>query len=125
MEGRLQRLQQEFLEASRRTAELKVQIDLESGKVPNTGVPHYILIEQAAHEVGEEVSRLAQQIHMQELTARHIGAARCPTCQRCCTLELKRRQVTSGDGPVELQELQGYCPSCRRAFFPAAGSAGL
>lgn len=125
MDGRLRQLEEEFREASRRTAELKVQLDLASGKIASTGVPHYILIEQAAHEVGQEISRLAQQIHMRELVARELGAARCPGCQRRCPLELKRRTITSIDGPVELEELTGYCPSCRRAFFPSAGSAGF
>lgn len=53
MDDRLEQLQAEFQETSRRTAELKVELDLAQGKVPREGVPHYILIEEAAHEVGQ------------------------------------------------------------------------
>ena len=59
MDDRLEQLQAEFQETSRRTAELKVELDLAQGKVPREGVPHYILIEEAAHEEGQMVSRMA------------------------------------------------------------------
>ena len=125
MDDRSDQLQAEFQESSRRTAELKVALDLAEGKVPSQGVPHYILIEEAAHEVGQMVSRMAQQIHMNLLAARHVGVARCPECGCECHLESKKRSVVSGDGPVELQELKGHCLVCRRDFFPDAGSAGI
>jgi hypothetical protein len=125
MDGRVEQLEQELQAGLRRVAELRMEIDLASGKVPSSGVPHYTVIEEAAHELGAEVSRLTQQRHLRELTAQHVGAARCPTCERRCELEVVQRTVTSGDGPVELPELVGHCPSCRRDFFPAAGSAGV
>jgi len=125
MDDRFERLQAEFQESSRRTAELKVELDLAQGKVPREGVPHYTLIEEAAHEVGQMVSRMAQEIHMNELAARQVGVARCPECGCACHLESKKRAVTSGDGPVALQELKGHCNVCRRDFFPDAGSVGL
>lgn len=125
MDDRCEQLQAEFQESSRRTAELKVELDLAEGKVPREGVPHYNLIEDAAHEVGQMVSRMAQQIHMNLLAARQVSAARCPACGDRCDLVPKKRTVTSGDGAVELQELKGYCRSCRRDFFPDAGSAGI
>ena len=114
-----------YVEALRRTAELRVQLDLAEGRVPVHGVPHYSVIEDSAHEAGQAVSRMAQQIHMNELTARHIGTATCPTCHTHCELEGVKREVVSGDGEVQLQELKGYCPSCRKAFFPDAGSIGV
>lgn len=125
MDDRSGQLQAEFQESSRRTAELKVALDLAEGRVPCEGVPHYMLIEEAAHEVGQMVSRMAQQIHMNLLAARQVSVARCPACGGRCELVPKKRTVTSGDGAVELQELKGHCRSCRRDFFPDAGSAGI
>ena len=125
MDDRLEQLQAEFQETSRRTAELKVELDLAQGKVPREGVPHYILIEEAAHEVGQMVSRMAQEIHMDQLADRQVSVARCPECGSRCELDPKKRGITSGDGPVALHELKEHCSVCRRDFFPDAGSLGL
>jgi hypothetical protein len=125
MDGHVERLREEFSEGLRRLAELKVQLDLASGVVPAAGVPHYSLIEDAAHEAGQLVSREIQRGHMRELGTRWVGTASCPACRRRCETNVTKRTVTSGDGPVELQELTAHCPSCRRAFFPSAGSIGL
>jgi hypothetical protein len=40
-------------------------------------------------------------------------------------LKHETRLVQSIDGPIELLELSGFCPRCRRVFFPSAGSDGL
>uniref|UniRef100_A0A7C2P6L1 Uncharacterized protein n=1 Tax=Schlesneria paludicola TaxID=360056 RepID=A0A7C2P6L1_9PLAN len=118
-------LRAELRESLRRTAELRVAWDLAEGRVPAQGVPHYSLIEAAAHAVGREVSRLAQALHMGEVVARQQTHARCPACGTRCGLSSRKRTVTSGDGPVELQELVGRCPACHRDFFPSAGRAGV
>ena len=124
MDDRLQQLQAEFSQSSRRTAELKVELDYEQGVVERGGIPHYILIERAAHEVGQMVSRLAQEIHMGRLASAQPRRARCPGCGGGCELTPTKRRVTSIDGEVWLPELKGHCPTCRRDFFPAAGSLG-
>jgi len=125
MDGRLEQLRAEFSEASRRTAELKVELDYEEGRIVRGMIPHYILIERAAHEVGQLVSRLAQQIHMDRLTSEQPHRARCPGCGGACEVMPTKRRVTSIDGEVTLQELKGHCPNCRRDFFPDAGAFGL
>jgi hypothetical protein len=107
----------------REAAEAKVALDLAEGKIK--GVPHYSVIEDTAHELGCEVSRLVQQMHMAELVAHQSLSGKCPQCGGRHTLQPKRRTVTSGDGPVELVELVGDCTCCRRAFFPSAGDTGL
>jgi hypothetical protein len=48
------------------------------------------------------------------------GEAPCPTCQRACPLQIKRRPVTVRGGTVTLEEPVGHCPACRRDFFPSA-----
>ncbi len=125
MDDRLQQLQAEFSESSRRTAELKVELDYQQGKIVRGTIPHYTLIERAAHEVGQMVSRLAQEIHMNRLASAQPDRARCPGCGGLCGLSPIQRSVASVDGEVSLQELKGHCPACRRDFFPDAGKLGL
>jgi hypothetical protein len=118
MEGNTSELRTEFELAMKRAAELKVGLDQAEGRLPKTGVPHYSLIEDAAHEVGQLLSRMVQQRMLNEVVAVHPTVAKCPSCGTRCSLEPKQRNVLSGDGQVELQELVGHCPACRRDFFP-------
>jgi hypothetical protein len=104
-------------------AQVSVALDRADGTI--AGVPHYSVIEARAHELGEQLSRKIQARQMGELAAGRTAKASCPTCRVRCELNLKKRTVTSIDGPVEVQELQGYCPACRRAFFPRQGDAGV
>jgi hypothetical protein len=107
----------------REAAEAKVALDQAEGRV--RGVPHYSVIEEAAHELGCEVSRMVQEIHLRELVARQSPSGKCPGCGALAPLELKEREVLSGDGPIQCLELAGYCSCCRRTFFPAAGGVGV
>jgi hypothetical protein len=125
MEDRLEQLQADFSESSRRTAELKVELDYAQGTIVRGSIPHYVLIERAAHEVGQMISRMAQEIHMDRLASEQPLRAKCPGCGGGCELTPTKRRVTSIDGEVSLQELQGHCPKCRRDFFPDAGTVGL
>jgi hypothetical protein len=120
MGARVERMQTELEDMLRRAAALQVELDLAEGNVPKTGVPHYDVIEDAAHAVGQRLSRLAQQMHAAELSARNGGEAKCPICGRRCPTLPAERSVVSGDGSVELAELRCHCPSCRRDFFPSA-----
>lgn len=125
MDDRVQQLQTEISAASKRLAELKVELDYEQGLIKRGEIPHYILIERAAHEVGQMVSRMAQQIHMDRLASVQPDRVRCPGCGTVCLLKPQKRKVKSIDGEVSLQDLQGRCPKCRRDFFPDAGTVGL
>jgi hypothetical protein len=120
MEGDTGGLRTEFEAAMKRAAELKVGLDQAEGRLPKTGVPHYSLIEDAAHEVGQLLSRMVQQIMLNEVVAVHPTVSKCPGCGTRCSLEPRRRSVLTGDGPAGLQELVGHCPACRRDFFPLA-----
>ncbi len=117
------RLREKLANSLREAAEAKVALDRAEGKIK--GVPHYSVIEDTAHELGCQASRLVQQMHMTELVANQSLSGKCPKCGGRHTLQLKERMVVSGDGPVELLELAGHCPCCRRAFFPSAGNAGV
>jgi uncharacterized protein with PIN domain len=110
-------LREEFSKLLRKAAELKVTLDRADGTVQ--GIPHYSVIEETAHQLGREVSRMVQAMHLNAMVADYPQFARCPKCETRCKLQPEKRTVLSGDGPVEIQELVGQCPCCRRAFFPA------
>jgi len=118
MEGDHSALQTEFELALKRTTELKVQLDQAEGRLPKTEIPHYSVIENAAHEVGQLLSRMVQQTMLNELVAAQPPVGKCPCCGTRSPLKPRHREVLSGDGRVELQELVGSCPACRRDFFP-------
>jgi hypothetical protein len=44
----------------------------------------------------------------------------CPTCGRLCTVAATERPIHATGGVVQLHEPKGYCPTCRRDFFPSA-----
>lgn len=103
----------------------EVSVELDRGNGPLQGVPHYSVIELRAHELGQQLSREIQRKQIAETVARQPAKAKCPTCGTPCELRPKKRSVKSIDGSVELQELAGHCPFCRRAFFPSAGENGV
>ena len=117
MDDKTNGLRERLAKSLREVTELKVALDRAEGRVK--GVPHYSVIEDAAHELGCEVSRRVQQMHMAELVAERPLSGKCPQCGSLQPLDVAERAVTSGDGPLELSELKGYCPCCRRAFFPS------
>jgi hypothetical protein len=104
-------------------AEISVALDRADGTI--TGLPHYSAIEARAHELGQQLSRDIQARQLRALVAGRMATAPCPGCRARCELHSKKRTVRSIDGPVEVQELEGYCPGCRRAFFPRSGAAGI
>jgi hypothetical protein len=118
MDDRTDCLREKLAKALRDVAELKVALDRAEGKIE--GAPHYSVIEDAAHETGCQVSRLVQQMHMAEVVAQCSPSGKCPECGCLQPLKSKKRTMLSADGSVELAELAGHCPRCRRAFFPAA-----
>ena len=118
MDGELLRLKKKLQELLREAAEVSVALDRADGTIQ--GVPHYSVIEGRAHELGRQLSRQIQQRQMAEIVAAQVPKGSCPGCGRRHDLVPTRRPVTSVDGEVELQEIQGYCSSCRRDFFPAA-----
>ena len=50
----------------------------------------------------------------------------CPGCQRPIDWEqgMHERSVQTRTGEVAWSEPEGYCPRCRRAFFPSESSVG-
>jgi len=123
MDGEPLRLKKKLEDLLREAAEVSVALDRANGTI--RGVPHYSVIEGRAHELGQRLSRQIQQRQMAEIVTTQVAKASCPGCGRRRPLIPTKRPVTSVDGVIELQELQGYCSCCRKAFFPAAGDAGV
>ena len=53
------------------------------------------------------------------------AACTCPGCQQALDCgDANPRLVQTRVGETEWSEPEGYCPRCRRAFFPSVQSAG-
>jgi len=85
-----------------------------------TATPHFDQIEQPAHEVGQQLSRLIQTSRARDVAAENLQDAACPDCGASCAVETRNREVHSMDGPIELTETVAHCRRCRRSFFPSA-----
>lgn len=107
----------------RSAAEVEVELSRAEGAI--CGVPHYSVIESRAHELGRRLSRQCQQQQMNELAATAEATAACPACQARCEVAVGKRSVKTVDGETDLQETKGYCPCCRRAFFPSSPGVGF
>ena len=114
----MQKLERLFSE----TAELAIEQELAS--LDPAKPPHFSQIEKMAHRLARQLSCRVQERANREVVAQVPTAADCPACGRSCQLKHATRTVQSIDGPIELLELSGFCPRCRRAFFPSAGSDG-
>lgn len=123
MDGDASGLRKKLDDLLKQAAEVSVALDRANGTIQ--GVPHYSVIEGRAHELGQALSRQIQERQMAEIVAGQVTKGTCPGCGRRRDLLPIKRPVTSVDGTVTLQELQGYCVSCRKAFFPVAGDARL
>lgn len=123
MERHAEELQKKLGTLLMEAAEVSVALDRANGTIQ--GVPHYSVIELRAHELGQQLSRTIQQRHLETMVTQQASKAACPGCGTSCQLRPDERSVKSIDGEVSLPELRGYCPTCRRAFFPSSGVAGF
>lgn len=121
--GRNEELRKKLQQLLKDVAEVEVELSRSERAI--VGVPHYSVIESRAHDWGRLLSREIQVRQMRELCSESARTAKCPTCQRSCQIRDRAREVSSIDGPLELIEPCGYCPVCRRDFFPSAGNDGL
>ena len=71
MDDQTELLRDELSEILRRAAELKVALDRANGTV--RGVPHYSVIEEAAEEIGRELSRRVQPDSSVEIDTNHYS----------------------------------------------------
>lgn len=98
------------------------EIVVEEQRVRGTfdGTPHLTELEGESQALGRLLSCLSLSRSAAEVAAACDTRAACPTCGARCSLETTKRTVQSTSGPIELMEPMGFCPACRRAFFPSA-----
>jgi hypothetical protein len=118
MDARRTVIQEEKVRLLQRLAEIAVEEQRLLGTFDS--VPHYSVLEQAAHGLGRELSRVTQQRAAREVAAGSQSTSVCPGCGQVCPTEMSQRTVTSLDGPLEVLEPLAHCPACRRDFFPSA-----
>lgn len=116
MDAKQAQLEKKLKDLMKQAAEISSQLQsIEQG----AGVPHYDQIESSAHQMGQEFSRMVQAHRAREVAATTPTKIACPDCLEPCPVEIANRQVSSGDGPLELTETVAHCRRCRRSFFPS------
>jgi hypothetical protein len=103
-------------------AELMIEDQVEAGVFLET--PHFSIIEAAAVNLGNQLSRQAQERAAGEIAANCSCTVPCPTCASECEVVPEKRPVSSTSGMLEMIEAMAYCRKCRRSFFPPASSNG-
>jgi hypothetical protein len=59
-----------------------------------------------------------------EQQGQRLGSEKaCPTCGRLCSIGTEERRIDVKGGAFQLREPKGYCPACRRDFFPSTSAA--
>ena len=79
-------------------------------------------IEEIGHQVGQMTAAEVDHTLVDNHRQHFVGEHPCPGCSRLCMCRAAGRDLATRDGPVVLTEAACYCPDCRRAFFPSAGS---
>jgi uncharacterized protein with PIN domain len=86
-------------------------------------------MEDRALEVGGKLERWLMEECVAEAARRKAAAppACCPQCGKALQFGAtpKERRVRGRTGDVVVQRREGYCPSCRKAFFPSGPDAEI
>jgi hypothetical protein len=101
----------------------KFDVDLNAPNVAGESAS-FASIEAVARKLGRAVTRHVTQDLALQQTQLLTEPQPCPICERRCEVEVRERDLTTGDGPVDLHEAVCHCPACRRDFFPSTGSVG-
>lgn len=101
----------------RRLSELLIEEQREQGVYQQT--PHLCDLECASVALGQRLSRVSLARAIREVAAESDTHAACPTCGAACPLTTGTRTVRSVSGSIDVVEPMGYCPACRRSFFPS------
>jgi hypothetical protein len=126
MDGRIIKAEENLDKALQMAA--AASLELQRLLPDHQGVPHYSVIEQAAHVVGNRLSRVIQHQRSGEVAAEaggQTGEAPCPCCGKLCRVGCETRTVKSIDGEIDLIESLAHCTRCERDFFPSADGAWL
>ena len=83
-------------------------------------------MEDRALEVGSKLEQFLMKRRLSDAArAKDASTACCPQCHkpRNVTVSLKPRRVRGRTGAITFERREGYCPSCRKAFFPSGPGA--
>jgi hypothetical protein len=79
-------------------------------------------MEDRALEVGAKLLQFLMQQRLATASAeRHRASSCCSRCHKPLNMSAspKTRRIRGRTGEVSFPRQQGYCPSCRKAFFPS------
>lgn len=79
-------------------------------------------MEDRALEVGSKLECFLMERRLADAAAYHKARkAECSLCSKPLSMAatLKTRQLRGRTGKISYPRQEGYCPSCRRAFFPS------
>ncbi|MBW3600590.1 MAG: hypothetical protein KY475_25420 [Planctomycetes bacterium] len=99
----------------------KFGVDLKADELAGAEAT-FTSIETAARKIGQAVTRRVTEDLAIQQTQLLEGPQPCPTCGKSCEAGFKERELTTGDGPIELREAVCHCSACRRDFFPSTRS---
>jgi hypothetical protein len=80
-------------------------------------------MEQVAAAAAAGLAAGALEEATQQQAQRLPAEQRCPSCGRPCPTQPQSRPVVVQGGQFLHREPVGYCPACRRDFFPSAAAA--
>ena len=81
-------------------------------------------IEAAASKIGKAVTQHVTQDLALQQTALLGEPQPCPGCGKLCLVEVRDRELSTGEVPIELHETACHCSACRRDFFPSTRPIG-
>ncbi len=99
-------------------AELQLEEFRETGTFDST--PHFSSIEEAAHQLGQLLSRQVQEQSAHEVAKQRPGRSPVSDVRKELSPQDGPATVKGIDGPLQLDEAFGECRHCRRSFFPSA-----
>jgi hypothetical protein len=75
-------------------------------------------------QLGDELARAVTELALPAPTDPSEEAT-CPKCQRPARWKgLRKRRIETRRGAIHVSEPEGYCPHCRRSFFPSDACVG-
>jgi hypothetical protein len=95
------------------------ELSEEFGEIDDSGALSLLdAIETRAIEIGDAVT--AELVHQKSASRVVEDESTCPQCGKQGRYQGQRqRDLIGRRGPVSITEPEYYCPTCRRAFFPA------
>ena len=96
----------------------KIGVDLKALELAGIQAS-FASIGEAASKIGQAVTRQVMEDLAIQQTQLLDQAQPCPTCQKLCEVEVRKRTLNTADGRIQLPETVCNCSACRRDFFPS------